>query len=201
MDLASLPRRIGPHRVLAISGSLRTNSSNTVLLQAAMAVAPSAMTLRLYAELDQLPHFNPDLDVTPRRPLIVERLRTAVAAADALLISSPEYAHGVPGSLKNGLDWLVSGPEFPAILVGLLSPSPYSMHAIAALRETLVTMSGDLPLSISCTVAPARRTSNPAELLEDPAIADELRQTMHSLESEIGRTRIAHRRLCVAAPW
>lgn len=166
-----------------------------------MAVAPSAMTLRLYAELDQLPHFNPDLDLDGARPEVVERFRAAVASADAILISSPEYAHGVPGSLKNGLDWLVSGPEFPAILVGLLSPSPYSMHAIAALRETLATMSGDLPLSISCTVAPARRPSNQAELLEDPMMAGTLRYLMRSLESEIDRVRIAHRRLCAAAPW
>jgi NAD(P)H-dependent FMN reductase len=201
MDLASIPRRSGPHRVLAISGSLRAESSNTALLNAAARVAPADMTFRYFTGLGQLPHFNPDLDVAPRRPEAVERLRIAVAAADALLISSPEYAHGVPGSLKNGLDWLVSGAEFPAILVGLLSPSPYSTHAVAALRETLKTMSGDLPDSISLTVSPERRPVTTESLLADLAIAGILRQTMQSLANEIDRTRAEQRRLIAAAPW
>lgn len=201
MDLAAIPPRSGPHRVLAISGSLRAESSNAALLAAAAALAPAGMSIRHSADPGQLPWFNPDLDVAPRRPPAVEQFRSAVASADALLISSPEYAHGVPGALKNALDWLVSGAEFPAILVGLLSPSPYSTHAVAALRETLKTMSGDLPDSISLTVAPERRPVTADSLLSDLAIAAMIRQTMTSLALEIDRARLEHRRLIAAGPW
>jgi chromate reductase len=126
--------------LLAISGSLRRGSSNTELLRAAARVAPEGMTIRLYEELDQLPHFNPDLQDDLPAPVV--RLRGFVQAAAGLLISSPEYARGVPGSLKNALDWLVGGSEFVDKPVALLNASPRSTHAQEALRVTLQTMSG-----------------------------------------------------------
>jgi chromate reductase len=88
--------------VLAISGSLRAESSNLRLLQ----TAAKLTALIIYDELSALPLFNPDDDDKP--PEVVRRFRDAVRAADALLFSTPEYAHGVPGALKNALDWLVS---------------------------------------------------------------------------------------------
>jgi NAD(P)H-dependent FMN reductase len=97
-------------RILAISGSLRQGSSNTALLQAAIALLPEGVEMKLYAGLGDLPHFNPDLE--PMEPPSVTDLRAQVKWSDGLVISSPEYAHGVPGVLKNALDWLVSGDEF-----------------------------------------------------------------------------------------
>lgn len=128
--------------ILAITGSLRARSSNTEVLRAAAALAPIGVTVAFFAGLAELPHFNPDLDVEGAElPLAVRELRAQVGAADALLISSPEYAHGVPGSLKNALDWLVSGSEIPYKPVVLLNASPRSRHAQASLAETLRTMS------------------------------------------------------------
>src|SRR5271165_5402171 len=92
-------------RILAISGSLRSTSSNTAVLRAARTVAPSGVDIIIYEGLGALPHFNPDLDGN-KPPQSVLELRYEVGLADALLISSPEYAHGVPGCLKNALDWL-----------------------------------------------------------------------------------------------
>ena len=92
-------------KILAISGSLRAGSSNTALLRAAQALAPAGATVELYAGLAELPHFNPDLE--GHEPDSVHALRASLRAADAVLFSSPEYAHGVPGSLKNMLDWVV----------------------------------------------------------------------------------------------
>src|SRR5690242_9174445 len=102
-------------RLLAISGSLRAGSSNTAILQAARLVAPSDVELVLYEGLAELPAFNPDLDTVEgdRVPERVRELRALVGSADGLLICSPEYAHGIPGSLKNLLDWLVGSVEFP----------------------------------------------------------------------------------------
>ena len=98
--------------VLALTGSLRARSINTDLLKAAALLAPAGTTVKVSQILSKLPHFNPDLDdVGSVPPAAVAKLRNAVAKADAVLISSPEYAHGVAGAFKNLLDWLVSGPE------------------------------------------------------------------------------------------
>jgi chromate reductase, NAD(P)H dehydrogenase (quinone) len=130
------------YTVLAISGSLRARSSNTEVLRAAAAVAPRGVSVSFFHGLAGLPHFNPDLeDDGARLPIAVRQFRDRVGDADALLICSPEYAHGVPGSLKNALDWLVSGPEIPYKPVMLLNASTRSTHAQAALAETLRTMS------------------------------------------------------------
>src|SRR4051812_45729397 len=94
--------------LLAISGSLRAASSNTTVLQALAALASDGVMITLYNQLDSLPYFTPDLDrggATP--PASVANLRAQVGRADGIIICSPEYAHGVPGVLKNALDWLV----------------------------------------------------------------------------------------------
>jgi chromate reductase, NAD(P)H dehydrogenase (quinone) len=129
-------------KIIAICGSLRAQSSNRALLQAAVKLAPKGMQITIYEGLDKLPHFNPDDDeegTTP--PPAVAELRSLLAAADGILISSPEYAHGVPGSLKNALDWLVSDGALVDKPIALISASPIGgQYAQASLVETLTTM-------------------------------------------------------------
>ena len=108
--------------------------------------------LTRYAGLADLPAFNPDLDIEPPHPA-VRALREQIAAADALIISCPEYAHGVPGALKNALDWLVSGVEIYGKPVVLLNPSPRSLFAHTQLAETLRTMARHCQFS-SCITLP-----------------------------------------------
>lgn len=95
-----------------------------------------------YGGVGELPHFNPDLDeegVAPPEP--VRHLRELLIGADALLLSCPEYAHGVPGSLKNMLDWLVSTGELVDKPVALINASPVGgNYAQSSLVETLRTM-------------------------------------------------------------
>jgi len=128
--------------IIAICGSLRARSSNRALLQAAAKLAPSEMEVTIYEGLASLPHFNPDDDeegATP--PPAVADLRALLAAADGILISTPEYAHGVPGSLKNALDWLVSDGALVDKPIALISASPIGgQFAQASLVETLTTM-------------------------------------------------------------
>ena len=142
-------------RLLAISGSLRRASANTAALEALAQLAPAGVKVLLYRDLAQLPPFNPDDDIEERpKPEPVESLRALVGASDALVIAAPEYAHGVPGALKNALDWLVASETFAAKPVALLNTSPRAFHAQASLRETLATMAArvmpeafaDLPL-------------------------------------------------------
>ena len=127
-------------KVLAIPGSLRATSSTAAIARACARVVPAGMEVTIYDGLGSLPHFSPDLDVDPL-PAPVRELRAQIAAADALLISSPEYAPGMPGSLKNALDWLVSALEALDKLVLLISASPGgAAHAHAQLSEVLRTM-------------------------------------------------------------
>ena len=93
-----------------------------------------------------MPPFNPDDDVEDRpKPEPVETLRALVGASDAIVIAAPEYAHGVPGALKNALDWLVASETFAGKPVVLINASPRAFHAQASLRETLATMAARLP--------------------------------------------------------
>ena len=93
-----------PH-LLTVAGSLRAGSSNAALLDAAARLAPGSLTVSAYTALAALPAFSPDVEEGPGPlPNAVSHWRAALAAADMVLISSPEYAHGIPGVLKNALD-------------------------------------------------------------------------------------------------
>lgn len=136
-------------KVLGISGSLREASINSAPLRAASRLAPPAIEFTVFSGLGELPLFNPDLEAN--LPPQVLALHNAVAKADALLFASPEYAHGVTGAIKNGLDWLVSFEPFVGKPVAVLNASPRTYHADSALRETLKTMSAVIvePASVS----------------------------------------------------
>jgi len=97
--------------VLLVSGSLRSGSTNTALLRTVQLVAPAGIETSLYADLDGLPHFDPDRDRVPLHPS-VDALRMTIRACAAILFSTPEYAGALPGSFKNLLDWTI-GDEHP----------------------------------------------------------------------------------------
>jgi len=166
--------------ILAISGSLRRQSSNSTALQAALRLAPPIMRIELYAALGELPFFNPDLD-NEDAPPAVQAFRQRIGAADGLLICSPEYARGVAGVLKNALDWLVSSLEFPDKPVAIINTSQRATHADAALRLTLQTMSARLVGNTS-TVLPLQGRSLDAEaIIADTALAAIVRSALGEL--------------------
>lgn len=101
--------------VLGLAGSLRSGSYNKLLLRAATEVAPDGMSMSAF-ELDDIPPFNADLEERGD-PEPVGALKRAIGDADGLLIATPEYQHGVPGVLKNALDW-ASGPPRESVLRG-----------------------------------------------------------------------------------
>jgi NAD(P)H-dependent FMN reductase len=125
---------------LAIPGSLRAASTNAALLRALARNAPAGCGVVLYDGLARLPVFNPD-DEGERTPAEAARLIESVSAADGVIVSCPEYAHGVPGGLKNALDWLVSREAAVGKPAMLVHASPRSAHARAALAEIMRTMS------------------------------------------------------------
>lgn len=126
--------------ILAISGSLRAASTNSALVVALARNAPSGCEVTVYDRLGHLPIFNPD-DEGDRTPPEAALLIDAVTSADGVIVSCPEYAHGVPGGLKNALDWLVSGDAAVGKPAMLAHASPRSLSARAALAEIMRTMS------------------------------------------------------------
>jgi chromate reductase len=169
-------------RILAISGSLRTASSNSTLLRAAAAIAGPDVEMVAFAGLGDLPHFNPDLDQgTP--PSAVAEFRQEVAGADALVISSPEYAHGVPGTLKNALDWLVGGIEINGKPVALLNASARATHADESLRETLTVMGAKV---ISYTISlDGRKNLDVKAMANDAQVALAVRAAIAELAGAV----------------
>lgn len=126
-------------KFLALSGSLRAASINSAFCRAAARLAPPGIDVTVYDGLGRLPLFNPDLERDLPPP--VSALRAAVDGADALIVASPEYAHGISGPMKNALDWLVAFEGTVAKPVALVNTSPRAHHALDALREVLQTMS------------------------------------------------------------
>lgn len=165
-------------RLLAISGSLRANSSNGALLLAARALAPESVDLRIYGGLGGLPLFNPDLDDEPGPPAVAD-LREQIRTADGLIISSPEYAHGVPGAMKNALDWLVGSGELVEKPVALWNAFPTSTFAHAALLEILGVMSAR-QLPEGSIAIPLRRGMSAEEIAADPAFAETIRAALEA---------------------
>jgi NAD(P)H-dependent FMN reductase len=175
-------------RVLGISGSLRSDSSNHALLRAVRQLAPG-WTLEIYDGVAALPHFSPDRDVEPA-PAEVARMRTFVREAEALVVSSPEYAHGMPGSLKNALDWLVSGVEIVGkpTLVWSASPSG-AAHAHPQLVEVLRTMGADVLPDAALQVTTARRAFDADGRLVDEALNRALAGSLGRLRERVAEAR------------
>lgn len=168
-------------RILAICGSLRARSSNLAVLEAAARLAPPPLEVVLYGGLAGLPPFNPDFDgESPPSPVV--ELRQAIAGAEALMISSPEYARGVAGTLKNALDWLVSSTEFPGKPVAVINASPRATHADAALRLTLETMSARIIEDGSITLPLLGRNLDADGIIADAELSRPLLSALQALQ-------------------
>ncbi|MDF5718221.1 MAG: NAD(P)H-dependent oxidoreductase [Rhizonema sp. NSF051] len=170
-------------RILAISGSLHKISSNTALLHAAIALSPANVEMKLYGGLGNLPYFNPDLE--PTQPSSVTDLRTQVKWSDGLVISSPEYAHGIPGVLKNALDWLVSGEEFIGKPIALFNASPRAIYAIASLTEIVTTIAGRIVPEASLTISLLGKNLDVAGIVANSEISAELKAAMIAFKNAI----------------
>lgn len=164
-------------RVLALSGSLRAASINAAFCRLLARVAPAGVEVEVFAGMAALPLFNPDLEADP--PAAVQTLREAVSQADALVIASPEYAHGISGVMKNGLDWLVSHEGMVGKPVAVVNTSARATHAVAALREVLCTMSARIvedasltvPLLGGCVTEEAMAASSPVRAMAQAVLA------------------------------
>jgi chromate reductase, NAD(P)H dehydrogenase (quinone) len=118
--------------ILAISGSLRAGSSNQAILSYLGKLAGKNITYNIYNGLADIPHFDPGLD-NDNPSAAVALFRDVLAKADGIIICTPEYAYGVPGTLKNALDWTVSSGSLSEKPLALITASTGGENAHAAL--------------------------------------------------------------------
>lgn len=169
--------------ILGISGSLRSQSSNTILLHAMSALLPHNAYLEVYDTLDRLLHFNPDID-TEKELKEVDGFRRKLRIADAVLFSTPEYAFGVPGVLKNALDWLVSSGEMNEKPVAAVSASPLYGGGDKALNSLLLTLTAlgtNMKGDSSYSIPSVYKKINAQDGITDPETASRLTSLLQEL--------------------
>jgi chromate reductase len=176
-------------RVLAISGSLRSDSNNTALLRALREEAPSGVEVELWHGLKAIPPYDQDDDVVPG-PEAVEAFRQLVREADAVFFATPEYNSSVPGALKNALDW-ASRPlatnafrNKPVAVIGSSAGAFGGVWAAAELRKVLGAM-GARVADIELAVGHAAEKLDEAGRLADDDVRQSLRDALEVLTAEV----------------
>lgn len=184
-----------PIHVLAFAGSLREDSYNRALIDAAAEVAPDNMHIEFF-DIEPIPAYNADLDNEDDRPEAVRRLKDEIAGADALLFATPEYNFGIPGVLKNTIDW-ASRPmgETPmagktAAVMGATTGMWGTVRAQEDLRDVLRAVNVYVVLKPEVLIASAREAFDDDLRLVDEAARGFLRQLLDNLAEETLRRRL-----------
>jgi chromate reductase, NAD(P)H dehydrogenase (quinone) len=173
--------------ILGIAGSLQPNSSNVSLLKAIGRFAPSTVKFILFQDLDKLTFFNPSQ--TNAAPDTVNEFRAQVKEAHGVIICTPEYAYGIPGALKNALDWIVSSGDLVDKPVVTISASPSPMggeKAHASLRLTLTALSANLIEGGSLTIPAMRRKMDEFGNVTDEGTNNDLKNLLNGLLLAMG---------------
>lgn len=180
-------------RILGFAGSLRRESYNRALLRAAQALTPQGMTIDLF-DLAPIPLYNADVEAQGD-PEAVASFKAAIRQADALLIACPEYNHGVPGVLKNAIDWASRPPRDAALdrkPLALMGASPGmtgTARGQSQLRQALVFTNCYALPQPEMLVARAHEKFDAKGILTDEKTRDFLRQLLHALADWTMRLR------------
>lgn len=187
--------------ILALPGSLHRNGYNQRLLENAARIAPPGLVIDIYSDLSAVPLFDEDLEAAAGGgPDGVRRLRAAVAAADGVLIATPEYNQSLPGVLKNALDWLsrpapVEGLSGKPIAITGASPGRWGTRlAQAALRQVLVATEAAVMPAPMLFVRDAALAFDADGQLVDAAMLASLRQWLEAFDFWIDRVGAAAQR-------
>ncbi|MFZ1664169.1 MAG: NADPH-dependent FMN reductase [Flavobacteriales bacterium] len=163
-------------RILTINGSTSASSTNGLVIQAITALIGDRAVVTSYRSVADLPHFDPDKDVLPA-PASVAHFRELLQVADGILICTPEYAMGVPGSLKNALDWTVSTADLRMKPVMLVTASLSGEKAQASLLGTLRVIEAIVPDETTVLV-PFARTKVDMDGITDAATRSEIQRAL-----------------------
>ncbi|MCG8383728.1 MAG: NAD(P)H-dependent oxidoreductase [Gammaproteobacteria bacterium] len=174
-------------RTLALSGSLREASYNTAAIEVMQVLFPDNIEIDI-CSIGDLPLFNPDRE--GERIPSLDKLVQALRNSDGLIIASPEYAHGVSGPMKNALDWLISGVDFPDKLIMFINTSPRASHAQESLREILKTMSGIVVEEASVSIPLLSTDLNVSGIVKNIKISNALMTGLKKFGAEIERQKL-----------
>lgn len=176
-------------KILAISGSTRENSTNHRLINAITEISKDIFDIQFYDNLSLLPHFNPD-DDNENVLQEVTRFRDMLNYADGVIICTPEYAHGVPGSLKNAIDWTVGTSEFshkPTILITASTDGKYGHHA---LLETLRVIEAENIDALQLIISFASTKISKDNRIIDNKTLEEVKMILENFEKTISQQKV-----------
>jgi chromate reductase, NAD(P)H dehydrogenase (quinone) len=171
--------------IAAISGSLKSSSSNTNILRTIARIAPDHVVVRIVEGLDKLPHFNPENE---EQIISVIHFRQQLKEADGVIFSTPEYAYGVPGVLKNALDWLVSSGELYEKPVVAISASPIFSggdKALASLMLTLTALGSHVNANCSLSIGNIKNKISESGEVNDAETIQALNTVLKGLMNQI----------------
>ena len=164
-------------KILAIPGSLRPNSSSNHILNELVSFVPSNATIEIYRGIGSLPHFN---DAEEPSASVVD-FRDRVREADVVLICTPEYAFGIPGSLKNAIDWTVSSAEFYNKPVGLVKAATHAEKGHAAMMLVLTAINAMIIEDASILISYVRSKLDSAGKIKDEGLSKALKKVVENL--------------------
>lgn len=180
-------------KIVGISGSLRQGSFNAALLRAAVELAPAGLSIES-GSIREIPLYNFDVEQHEGIPAAVSRLKEQIAAADGLLLVTPEYNHSIPGVFKNAIDWLSRPPaDIPRVFgqrpVALIGASPGNFGTLLSQNAWLATLRtlGTRPwFGGSLYVSGAGKVFDDSGALIDPAIRERLRKYLQGFADYLG---------------
>ena len=173
--------------IFAISGSLRLGSSNHAILQALGKMIPSNITYTIFNGMSEIPAFDPGLD-NDEPPAAVTTFRNKISEADAIIICTPEYAFGVPGQLKNMLDWLVSSSSLVDKPVMLVTASSQGQYAHESLQLTLGALTAKLSEETNLLIPFIRSKMDSEGNIVDKVVKENLKKSFsHFVKSVLSK--------------
>ncbi|MBI1767109.1 MAG: NAD(P)H-dependent oxidoreductase [Bacteroidetes bacterium] len=177
-------------KILAICGSTRKTSSNLNLINAIVDLTKEKFDVTIFNGLAVIPHFNPDLDnETP--PEIVDSFRKQLKEVDGILICTPEYAMGVPGTLKNAIDWTVSSCEFSHKPVALITASSLGENAHESLLMTLKIIESNITEQTQLIISYVKtKVSRDNKITDNPTL-EQVSSLINSFDELINETKTA----------
>jgi NAD(P)H-dependent FMN reductase len=170
--------------ILAISGSTRKISTNLNLIKAIITLTGDKFDIHIFEGLAEIPHFNPDLD-SECPPQTVIDFREQIKAAAGVLICTPEYAMGVPGSLKNAIDWTVSSSDFSHKPTALITASSVGEKGHASLLETLKVIECNIPEESQLLISFAQTKVSKEATITDGETEAQVKKLLDSLFKNI----------------
>jgi len=175
-------------KILAISGSLRVNSYNSVIIKT---IKDMDKTVEIYKDLENLPFYNPDIDIhtltKDDSPIVVQKFRKSISSSNAIIISTPEYAFEIPGVLKNALDWLVSSGELDNKPIAIISASTSAMGGDKAndvLKNLVGVLTGNKKQELTLTVSRVNKKIENGKIIDEKLI-EELDTLLNKLKGKI----------------